>query len=198
MPVVSPVECTGLLRDLSGLGTSKAWDMGSMFWGCSHLKELDLSGRDTSSVTQAHGMLDGCTGLASFSVGPGYRIGQFPDPANGQGLWWSTAESAWYDKRAILHRGPACRTPTSASHAKHRAATPAPSGPPAPKEAAWVSAALRIRARAVPGDEEPPVTGRQRRRRSRLCGMVIGSRSSRGVFGAVSRQSGWARRQACR
>ena len=56
--VVAPACCAGLFQgldnlasiDLSGLDTSNVTDMGSMFRGCSALKSLNLKGFDTSKV----------------------------------------------------------------------------------------------------------------------------------------------------
>ena len=54
--------------DLSGLDTSSVTDMGSMFSGCSSLSSLDLSGLDTSKVTNMYGMFYGCTSLSSLDL----------------------------------------------------------------------------------------------------------------------------------
>ena len=51
-------ECTGLESiDLSGVNTSSVTNMSYMFYGCVKLKSLDLSSFDMSSVTKADGML---------------------------------------------------------------------------------------------------------------------------------------------
>ena len=49
--------------DLSGLDTSQVTNMGDMFFACSSLRSLDLSGWDTSRVTGMWGMFSGCTSL---------------------------------------------------------------------------------------------------------------------------------------
>ena len=54
--------------DLSGLDTSSVTDMSDMFRGCSSLASLDLSSFDTSSVTDMSGMFRGCSSLASLDL----------------------------------------------------------------------------------------------------------------------------------
>ena len=54
--------------DLSGLDTSQAVYMGSMFSGCSSLASLDLSSFDTSKVTGMDSMFYGCSSLKSLNV----------------------------------------------------------------------------------------------------------------------------------
>ena len=50
--------------DLSGWDTSKVTDMSGMFAGCSSLTTLDLSAWDTSKVTDMSGMFSGCFRLS--------------------------------------------------------------------------------------------------------------------------------------
>ena len=57
--------------DLSGLDTSRVTDMGGMFSGCASLPSLDLSGWDTSRVEGMWGMFFGCSSLSSLAVGEG-------------------------------------------------------------------------------------------------------------------------------
>ena len=59
-----------LLRslDLSGLDTSRVTDMSSMFYNCSSLSSLDLSSFDTSKVTDMRQMFDGCSSLSSLDL----------------------------------------------------------------------------------------------------------------------------------
>jgi surface protein len=52
--------------DVSGFNTSNVTDMGSMFCKCSGLTELDVSGFDTSNVTDTFIMLLGCYGLQTI------------------------------------------------------------------------------------------------------------------------------------
>ena len=54
--------------DLSGFDTSKVTNLSSMFSGCSGLTSLDLSGLDTSSVTDMGSMFSGCYGLWSLDL----------------------------------------------------------------------------------------------------------------------------------
>ena len=62
-------ECTNLTAvDLSGLDTSQLTDMQSMFYYCSSLKELDLSGMDTSHVTQMQSMFAACESLTTLNL----------------------------------------------------------------------------------------------------------------------------------
>ena len=54
--------------DLSGWDTSKVTDMGEMFQNCSSLTSLDVSGFDTSSVTSMGSMFKNCSSLTSLDV----------------------------------------------------------------------------------------------------------------------------------
>ena len=54
--------------DLSGLDTSRVTDMSSMFYGCSSLKFLDMSGLNASSVTDMSSMFSGCSSLRSLDL----------------------------------------------------------------------------------------------------------------------------------
>ena len=54
--------------DLSGLDTSDATDMSFMFYGCSSLDSLDLSSFDTSRVTGMPSMFSGCSKLRSLDL----------------------------------------------------------------------------------------------------------------------------------
>ncbi len=54
--------------DLSGLDTSKVTDMSSMFNNCSSLRSLNLSSFDTSRVTDMSYMFDGCSKLSSLNL----------------------------------------------------------------------------------------------------------------------------------
>ena len=55
--------------DLSGLDTSRVTDMSDMFYGCFSLRSLDLSGWDTSRVEGMWGMFADCPSLSSLAVG---------------------------------------------------------------------------------------------------------------------------------
>ncbi|RXF26299.1 BspA family leucine-rich repeat surface protein [Enterococcus faecalis] len=54
--------------NLSGLDTSQVTDMTNMFSSCSKLTSLDLSSFNTSQVTSMEGMFSGCSGLTSLNV----------------------------------------------------------------------------------------------------------------------------------
>lgn len=61
--------CSALERlDMSGLDTGIVTDMRHMFYGCSGLTELDVSSLDTSSVTDMRCMFYGCSGLTELDV----------------------------------------------------------------------------------------------------------------------------------
>ena len=61
--------CSGLTSlDLSGWNTSKVIYMDSMFKSCSTLTSLDLSGWDTSKVTDISGMFYSCSTLTSLDL----------------------------------------------------------------------------------------------------------------------------------
>ena len=62
-------RCSSLKSiDLSGLDTSSAKDMSYMFAGCSSLESIDLSGLDSSSVTDVSDMFSDCSGLRSLNL----------------------------------------------------------------------------------------------------------------------------------
>lgn len=54
--------------DLSGLDTSGVTNMSSMFSGCTLLRAVDLSSFDTSSVTSMNSMFDGCESLGALDL----------------------------------------------------------------------------------------------------------------------------------
>ena len=62
-------NCSGLTSlDVTGFDTSSVTNMGSMFSGCSGLTSLDVTGFDTSSVTDMGSMFGSCRGLTSIDV----------------------------------------------------------------------------------------------------------------------------------
>ncbi len=76
-PYVTPVDeekrnyygCGALTSlDVSGLDTSKVTNMSMMFRGCSSLTAIDVSGWDTSNSSTFEGFFYGCSGLASVEV----------------------------------------------------------------------------------------------------------------------------------
>ena len=54
--------------DVSGFNTSMVTDMGNMFGDCSHLASVDVSGFDTSKVTSMSNMFSDCSSLESIDV----------------------------------------------------------------------------------------------------------------------------------
>ena len=61
--------CSGLTSlDLSGFDTSAVTNMDSMFYSCSGLTSLDLSGFNTSAVTSMLSMFESCSGLTSLDL----------------------------------------------------------------------------------------------------------------------------------
>ena len=61
--------CSGLKElNVSNFNTSAVMDMGGMFYGCSGLKELNVSNFNTSSVTNMGHMFYGCSGLKELNV----------------------------------------------------------------------------------------------------------------------------------
>lgn len=61
--------CAQLISvDLSGFNTSSVTNMDSMFGDCSSLTTLDLSNFNTSSVTDMDGMFDGCSSLTTLNL----------------------------------------------------------------------------------------------------------------------------------
>ncbi len=54
--------------DISGFNTSKVTNMENMFAGCKSLEELDLSNFDTSQVTNMFGMFRGCCNLTNLDL----------------------------------------------------------------------------------------------------------------------------------
>ena len=63
-------DCSSLSSlDLSGLDTSNVTDMSGMFSCCSSLSSLDLSGLGTSNVTDMSHMFSGCSSLRTVELG---------------------------------------------------------------------------------------------------------------------------------
>ena len=56
------------IEGLQNLNTSAVTNMGNMFYGCSGLKDLDVSNFNTSAVTNMRNMFSGCYGLTSLNV----------------------------------------------------------------------------------------------------------------------------------
>ena len=73
---VSATTCSGMFNDmtncttmdLSGLDTSNVTNMSNMFYGCSKLTSLDISGFDTSNVKNMYSMFNNCYSLTSLDV----------------------------------------------------------------------------------------------------------------------------------
>ena len=62
-------DCRSLKSlDLSGLDTSNVTDMSRMFENCSSLESLDLSGLDTSNVEDMSRMFENCSSLESLDL----------------------------------------------------------------------------------------------------------------------------------
>ena len=61
--------CSGLTSiELSGFNTSKVTNMNDMFNGCSGLTSIELSGFNTSNVTNMSYMFNNCSGLTSIEL----------------------------------------------------------------------------------------------------------------------------------
>ena len=72
-------QCSKLAAvDLTGLDTSQVTDISQMFEGCKSLKSVDLSGFDTSRVTDMSSMFSDCYVLASLDVS-GFDTSQVTD-----------------------------------------------------------------------------------------------------------------------
>ena len=56
------------IEGLKNLNTSAVTNMGSMFYGCSGLKELNVSNFNTSAVTDMRSMFSGCSDLRSLNL----------------------------------------------------------------------------------------------------------------------------------
>ena len=56
--------------NVSGWNTSKVTDMAWLFSDCFSLKSLDLSSFDTSGVTDMYDLLDRCNSLTEIKLGP--------------------------------------------------------------------------------------------------------------------------------
>ena len=56
------------IENIDKLNTSKVTNMSCMFYNCSSLENLDVSGFDTISVTNMHSMFDGCEKLTNLDV----------------------------------------------------------------------------------------------------------------------------------
>ena len=61
--------CSSLIKiDLSGFNTSSVASMSTMFYGCAKLESLDLSSFDTKNVTNLVAMFYGCSALKDINV----------------------------------------------------------------------------------------------------------------------------------
>lgn len=92
----SMFENCGSLRDLdlSGFDTSGAVNMGSMFRRCRSLKELDVSSFDTSRVKNMENMFSGCVSLENLELG-NFQIAQVKrDQHMLDGTGWRKADAA--------------------------------------------------------------------------------------------------------
>ncbi len=56
------------IRGIENLNTSNVTTMGGMFYGCSGLTELDVTGFDTSKVTSMNAMFMSCSGMTELDV----------------------------------------------------------------------------------------------------------------------------------
>ena len=66
-------NCSGLTSlDLSGFNTAKVTDMTGAFYGCRGLTSLDLSRFNTANVTNMFNLFYGCSGLKTIYVGSGW------------------------------------------------------------------------------------------------------------------------------
>ena len=62
-------DCTRLTTlDLSGFNTSAVTNMSNMFYDCTSLTTLDLTGFDTSAVTDMYSMFNGCSRLTTLDL----------------------------------------------------------------------------------------------------------------------------------
>lgn len=72
-PKNTPIKFNGCkelttINNIENLNTSFTTDMSAMFWMCSKLTNLDVSGFDTSNVTTMASMFYNCTSLTSLDV----------------------------------------------------------------------------------------------------------------------------------
>ncbi len=75
--------CSGLTSlDLSGFKTDKVTDMSYMFSGCSGLTTLDLSGFKTDKVTSMSYMFSRCSGLTTIYAGDGWSTKKVTSGSN--------------------------------------------------------------------------------------------------------------------
>lgn len=62
------LEALTQIRGIEHLKTSEVTNMGSMFYGCKALNQLDVSGFDTRNVTNMDGMFNECKSLTQLDV----------------------------------------------------------------------------------------------------------------------------------
>lgn len=68
--------------DLSGFDTSQVTDMSEMFFACYGMTSADLSGLNTSQVTDMSSMFSGCDSLESVNLGDSFNTSQVADMSN--------------------------------------------------------------------------------------------------------------------
>ena len=66
------------ITGISNLKTDNVTNMGGMFWGCSGLTSLDVTGFKTDNVTNMNAMFHGCSGLTSLDV-TGFKTDKVTD-----------------------------------------------------------------------------------------------------------------------
>ena len=77
LDVVKPINCCGLfsyceslehINNIENLDTSECINLGSIFYYCTNLKEVDVSHFDTSKVTQMYCMFTKCEKITSLNL----------------------------------------------------------------------------------------------------------------------------------
>ena len=72
-------DCSSLTQlDVSGFDTRNVTDMSGMFYDCFSLTQLDVSGFDTGNVTDMSSMFEGCSSLTQLDVS-GFDTGNVTD-----------------------------------------------------------------------------------------------------------------------
>ena len=89
---------------LSNFDMSSCTSTESMFYGCSNLKTLNISGWQMGSMS-ASNMYEGCTSLATVKVGSGvYWSTRLPEySVNGHTDWYSSAAKQWLTSSEIYY-----------------------------------------------------------------------------------------------
>lgn len=104
-------QCPNLTSlDVSGFNTSNVTEMSEMFADCENLKELDLSNFNTKNVTNMYSMFYKCSNLANIYVGSKWSTEKLTDSGQSADMFAGCTNLPNYDDSVLgitkAHTGP--------------------------------------------------------------------------------------------